>query len=82
MRVETAELRNVLVFRPAPHRDDRGFFTRTFDAEVAAAHGVDPHAFVRTPSRGRAAGRCGGCTDVGERARRSSSAVRVAPSST
>jgi dTDP-4-dehydrorhamnose 3,5-epimerase len=47
MRVETVELRDVLLFRPSPHRDDRGFFTRTFDAEVAAAHGLDPAAFVQ-----------------------------------
>ena len=47
MRVETAELRDVLLFRPTPHRDDRGFFTRTFDADVAAAHGLDPADFVQ-----------------------------------
>ncbi|MBA2954250.1 dTDP-4-dehydrorhamnose 3,5-epimerase [Nocardioides sp. MAH-18] len=47
MRVETAELHDVLVFRPSPHRDARGFFTRTFDAEVAAAHGLDPASFVQ-----------------------------------
>ena len=47
MRVETAELHDVLLFRPTPHRDDRGFFTRTFDAEVAAARGLDPAAFVQ-----------------------------------
>jgi dTDP-4-dehydrorhamnose 3,5-epimerase len=47
VRVETADLRDVLVFRPAPHRDDRGFFTRTFDAAVAAEHGLDPAAFVQ-----------------------------------
>jgi dTDP-4-dehydrorhamnose 3,5-epimerase len=47
MRVETTELSDVLLFRPSPHRDDRGFFTRTFDAEVAAAYGLDPAAFVQ-----------------------------------
>jgi dTDP-4-dehydrorhamnose 3,5-epimerase len=47
MRVETTELSDVLVFRPVPHHDDRGFFTRTFDAEVAAAHGLDPTAYVQ-----------------------------------
>jgi dTDP-4-dehydrorhamnose 3,5-epimerase len=34
-----------LLFQPAPHRDDRGFFTRTFDAEVARSAGIDPHGF-------------------------------------
>jgi dTDP-4-dehydrorhamnose 3,5-epimerase len=47
MRVDTAKLSDVLVFRPSPHRDDRGFFTRTFDAEVAAAYGLEPGAFVQ-----------------------------------
>ena len=47
MRVESGQLNDVLVFRPSPSRDDRGFFTRTFDAEVAAAHGVDGAAFVQ-----------------------------------
>jgi dTDP-4-dehydrorhamnose 3,5-epimerase len=37
----------VLVFMPTPHHDDRGFFTRTFDADVAAAHGIDPASFVQ-----------------------------------
>jgi dTDP-4-dehydrorhamnose 3,5-epimerase len=47
VRVEATELSDVLLFRPSPHRDDRGFFTRTFDAEVAAAYGLDPAAFVQ-----------------------------------
>jgi dTDP-4-dehydrorhamnose 3,5-epimerase len=31
-----------LLFRPAPHVDERGFFCRTFDAEVMRAAGIDP----------------------------------------
>jgi len=54
VRVETVNLRDVLVFQPMPHRDERGFFTRTFDAEVAAAHGLDPASFVQdSQSRSR-----------------------------
>ncbi|MFE3290962.1 dTDP-4-dehydrorhamnose 3,5-epimerase family protein [Rhodococcus sp. NPDC059234] len=34
MRVETADLADVLMFFPEPFRDDRGLFTRTFDAGV------------------------------------------------
>lgn len=41
MEVRTSEIAGVLVFVPTPHRDDRGLFTRTFDAAIAAAHGVD-----------------------------------------
>jgi dTDP-4-dehydrorhamnose 3,5-epimerase len=31
-----------LLFVPTPHVDERGFFSRTFDAEVMRAAGVDP----------------------------------------
>jgi dTDP-4-dehydrorhamnose 3,5-epimerase len=31
-----------LLFTPAPHVDERGFFCRTFDAEVMRAAGIDP----------------------------------------
>lgn len=33
MRIDTTELADVLVLTPEPFRDDRGLFTRTFDAE-------------------------------------------------
>jgi dTDP-4-dehydrorhamnose 3,5-epimerase len=36
-----------LLFKPAPHVDERGFFCRTFDAEVVRAAGIDPAAFVQ-----------------------------------
>ncbi|MEU0571014.1 dTDP-4-dehydrorhamnose 3,5-epimerase [Nonomuraea sp. NPDC005983] len=54
MRVERAPLEGVLLFVPTPHRDDRGMFTRTFDAAVAAEHGLDASAFVQdSQSRSR-----------------------------
>lgn len=34
MRIEEATLAGVAVLTPAPFRDDRGLFTRTFDAEL------------------------------------------------
>ncbi|MBS1692102.1 MAG: dTDP-4-dehydrorhamnose 3,5-epimerase [Actinobacteria bacterium] len=34
MRIETAALAGVLILVPQPFRDERGFFTRTFDATV------------------------------------------------
>ncbi len=37
----------MLRFVPTPRRDDRGFFSRTFDAEVVRAAGLDPTAFVQ-----------------------------------
>ena len=36
-----------LTFRPTPHVDERGFFCRTFDADVMRAAGIDPAAFIQ-----------------------------------
>ena len=36
-----------LLFRPQPHVDERGFFSRTFDAEVARQAGIDPAGFAQ-----------------------------------
>jgi len=36
-----------LLFTPTPHIDERGFFSRTFDADVARSAGIDPAAFVQ-----------------------------------
>jgi len=36
-----------LLFKPVPHADERGFFCRTFDADVMRAAGIDPAAFVQ-----------------------------------
>ena len=36
-----------MLFTPSPHVDERGFFSRTFDAEVMRAAGIDPAAFVQ-----------------------------------
>jgi dTDP-4-dehydrorhamnose 3,5-epimerase len=36
-----------LLFRPRPHRDERGFFSRTFDADIVRGAGLDPAAFVQ-----------------------------------
>ncbi|MEC3976534.1 dTDP-4-dehydrorhamnose 3,5-epimerase [Amycolatopsis sp. H20-H5] len=35
------------LFEPTPHRDERGFFSRTFDAEVARSVGIDPDGFAQ-----------------------------------
>jgi dTDP-4-dehydrorhamnose 3,5-epimerase len=54
MQVLSTELPGVLLFRPQPHRDDRGLFTRTFDVNVARGAGLDPSAFVQdSQSRSR-----------------------------
>lgn len=54
MKAREMSLEGVLLFLPTPHHDDRGFFTRTFDTEVARAHGLRPEAFVQdSQSRSR-----------------------------
>jgi dTDP-4-dehydrorhamnose 3,5-epimerase len=42
VRVLRTGLDGVLVFEPTPHRDARGFFSRTSDDAVLAAAGIDP----------------------------------------
>lgn len=66
MDVRTTSLAGVMIFVPVPYRDGRGLFTRTFDAAVAAGHGIDPASFVQdSQSRSRRGvlrgmhGRCG-----------------------
>ncbi|TRW82860.1 dTDP-4-keto-6-deoxy-D-glucose epimerase [Mycolicibacterium sp. 018/SC-01/001] len=48
MRIEPGRLAGVVTFVPQPHHDERGWFTRTFDAEVfdqwCATRGVDSTA--------------------------------------
>lgn len=36
-----------LLFRPTPHADERGFFCRTFEADVLRSVGLDPAALVQ-----------------------------------
>ena len=36
-----------LLFTPTPHVDERGFFSRTFDADDARAAGIDPASFAQ-----------------------------------
>ncbi|MCZ2858494.1 dTDP-4-dehydrorhamnose 3,5-epimerase family protein [Blastococcus sp. VKM Ac-2987] len=47
MRWSSTRIPGVIEFTPSPHVDDRGFFSRTFDADVAREAGVDPHGFVQ-----------------------------------
>jgi dTDP-4-dehydrorhamnose 3,5-epimerase len=47
MDVRTTSIDGVLLFVPTPHHDQRGLFTRTFDAEIAADYGIDPKSFIQ-----------------------------------
>lgn len=42
-----ARIAGSLLFVPAPHADERGFFCRTFDVEDMRAAGIDPAAFAQ-----------------------------------
>jgi len=44
---KVASISGALLFVPTPHVDERGFFSRTFDAEIAATAGLNPAAFVQ-----------------------------------
>lgn len=47
VRIDTTDLADVLVLTPEPHRDDRGLFTRTFDADEFDAHLGSPGTAAR-----------------------------------
>jgi dTDP-4-dehydrorhamnose 3,5-epimerase len=47
MKVDTGSLSGVLIFRPTPHVDERGFFSRTFDVDVARSAGIDSAGFAQ-----------------------------------
>jgi len=47
VRATHTAIPGVVLFEPTPHRDHRGFFTRTFEASMARAAGVDPGTFVQ-----------------------------------
>jgi dTDP-4-dehydrorhamnose 3,5-epimerase len=44
---EVPAIAGAYLFEPAPYADERGFFCRTFDADVVRSVGLDPHAFVQ-----------------------------------
>ena len=47
MKALPGELDGVIVFEPKPIHDERGFFTRTFDGEVAASAGLELTTLVQ-----------------------------------
>jgi dTDP-4-dehydrorhamnose 3,5-epimerase len=45
--IRVGRVDGALLFRPQPHVDERGFFSRTFDADVTRAAGIDPAGFAQ-----------------------------------
>lgn len=44
---QVGRIAGALLFKAAPHVDERGYFCRTFDAEVMRGAGVEPGAFAQ-----------------------------------
>ena len=38
-------IKDLVIFRPTPHRDERGYFMRTFDVNILTEAGIDPNGF-------------------------------------
>lgn len=47
MQFQRTTIPGLVLFTPTPVRDARGFFSRTFDSDVARAAGIDPDRFVQ-----------------------------------
>jgi dTDP-4-dehydrorhamnose 3,5-epimerase len=45
--IPVPEIAGAFLFEPVPHVDQRGFFSRTFDADVVRSAGIDPDGFVQ-----------------------------------
>ena len=48
MRIsDVPRIAGALLLTPTPHVDERGFFSRTFDADIVRSAGIDPAGFVQ-----------------------------------
>ena len=45
--IPVPEIDGAYLFEPVPHVDERGFFCRTFDADVVRSVGIDPDRFLQ-----------------------------------
>jgi dTDP-4-dehydrorhamnose 3,5-epimerase len=45
--ITVPRIEGVMLFKPTPYMDERGFFCRTFDADIVRAAGIDPNGFVQ-----------------------------------
>jgi dTDP-4-dehydrorhamnose 3,5-epimerase len=45
--IPVPEILGAFLFEPTPHADERGFFSRTFDADVARSVCIDPDGFAQ-----------------------------------
>jgi dTDP-4-dehydrorhamnose 3,5-epimerase len=45
MKITPTDIEGLIVLEPTPHRDERGYFTRTMDVAILADAGIDPAGF-------------------------------------
>ena len=45
--VPVPRISGAFLFKPTPHTDERGFFSRTFESDAVRTVGIDPSAFVQ-----------------------------------
>ena len=45
MEIIRTPIEDLIVFRPTPIRDERGYFSRTLDVQILAEAGIDPASF-------------------------------------
>jgi hypothetical protein len=45
MEIIWTPIQDLIVFRPTPIRDERGYFSRTLDVKILAEAGIDPSSF-------------------------------------
>jgi dTDP-4-dehydrorhamnose 3,5-epimerase-like enzyme len=49
MEIIRTSIEDVIIFRPTPIRDERGYFSRTLDVQILAEAGIDRVLPRRTP---------------------------------
>jgi dTDP-4-dehydrorhamnose 3,5-epimerase-like enzyme len=52
MEIIRTPIEDLIIFRPTPIRDERGYFSRTLDVQILAEAGIDPTSSSRRTSRG------------------------------
>jgi dTDP-4-dehydrorhamnose 3,5-epimerase len=45
MEIIETPIKDLILFRPTPIRDERGYFSRTLDVQILAEAGIDPASF-------------------------------------
>ena len=82
MEFADTAIQGLVLFTPTPHHDERGFFSRTFDADTAGRPGWTPTPSCRTACRARPTAWYAGSTCGSGGARASWSAAPTVRSST